>query len=150
MRGAAAALMNLPERPRPPMPDDPKPEYEVGYGRPPRHSRFEKGRSGNPRGRPPGAKDLKTLLAEALAEALDESVIVAENGGRRKITKRAAIVTQFVNRSAKADLRAIKMLLEVLREDQNQPTSSETVPFTQADEKVIEQLKARLARPASE
>ena len=42
------------------------------------------------------------------------------------------------------------MLLEVLREDQNQPTSSETVPFTQADEKVIEQLKARLARPASE
>jgi hypothetical protein len=128
------------------MPDDPKPEYEVGYGRPPRHSRFEKGRSGNPRGRPPGAKDLKTLLAEAL----DEIVIVAENGGRRKITKRAAIVTQFVNRCAKADLRAIKMLLEVLREDQNQPTSSETVPFTQADEKVIEQLKARLARPASE
>jgi hypothetical protein len=89
---------------------------------------------------------LKTLLAEAL----DEIVIVAENGGRRKITKRAAIVTQFVNRCAKADLRAIKMLLEVLREDQNQPTSSETVPFTQADEKVIEQLKARLARPASE
>jgi hypothetical protein len=128
------------------MPDDPKPEYEVGYGRPPRHSRFEKGRSGNPRGRPPGAKDLKTLLAEAL----DEIVIVAENGGRRKITKRAAIVTQFVNRCAKADLRAIKMLLEVLREDQNQPASSETVPFTQADEKVIEQLKARLARPASE
>jgi hypothetical protein len=128
------------------MPDDPEPEYEVGYGRPPRHSRFEKGRSGNPRGRPPGAKDLKTLLAEAL----DEIVIVAENGGRRKITKRAAIVTQFVNRCAKADLRAIKMLLEVLREDQNQPASSETVPFTQADEKVIEQLKARLARPASE
>jgi hypothetical protein len=128
------------------MPDDPKPEYEVGYGRPPRHSCFEKGRFGNPRGRPPGAKDLKTLLAEAL----DEIVIVAENGGRRKITKRAAIVTQFVNRCAKADLRAIKMLLEVLREDQNQPTSSETVPFTQADEKVIEQLKARLARPDSE
>ena len=110
--------------------------------------RFQKGQSGNPRGRPPGAKDLKTLLAEAL----DEIVIVAENGGRRKITKRAAIVTQFVNRCVKADLRAIKLLLDALRdsEDQKPPASSETVPFTQADEKVIEQLKARLARPASE
>jgi hypothetical protein len=130
------------------MPDDPKPEYEVGYGRPPRHSRFEKGRSGNPRGRPPGAKDLKTLLAEAL----DETVIVAENGGRRKITKRSAIITQFVNRCVKADLRAIKLLLDALRdsEDQQPPVSSETVRFTQADEKVIEQLRARLARPATE
>src|SRR5438045_7456742 len=104
MPRAAAALMNLPEKPRPPMPDDPKTEYEVGYGRPPRHTRFEKGRSGNPEGRPPGAKNLKTLLAEAL----NETVIVTENGGRRKITKRAAIVTQLVNRSAKPDLRALK------------------------------------------
>lgn len=128
------------------MPDDPKAEYEVGYGRPPRHTRFEKGRSGNPRGRPPGAKNLKTLLAQAL----DEPVIVAENGKRRKITKRAAIVTQLVNRSAKSDLRALKIVLDLLRhfEPADESASSETF-ITPTDEKVIEQLKARFARSAS-
>ena len=45
------------------------------------------------------AKNLTTLLSEAL----NEPVIVTENGGRRKITKRQAIITQLVNRSATAD-----------------------------------------------
>ena len=38
------------------MPCDKKGDCEVGYGKPPRETRFVKGRSGNPRGRPPGAK----------------------------------------------------------------------------------------------
>src|SRR5205807_5264516 len=88
-------------RRRPPMPSDPQRDYDVGYGKAPRHSRFTKGRSGNPRGRPAGAKNLKTLLSEAL----NEPVIVTENGGRRKVTKREAIITQLVNRSATADWR---------------------------------------------
>jgi len=87
-------------------------DHEVGYGKPPRHSRFVKGQSGNPRGRPPGAKNLKTLLSKAL----NELVIVTENGGQRKISKREAIVTQLVNRSAQADLKAIQILLAMLRD----------------------------------
>jgi hypothetical protein len=78
------------------MPSENKGDYEVGYGKPPRDTRFPKGQSGNPRGRPSGAKNLKTLLSEAL----NEPVIVTENGGRRKVTKRQAIITQLVNRSA--------------------------------------------------
>ena len=81
------------------MPYDDEGDHEVGYGKPPHNSRFVKGQSGNPRGRPPGAKNLKTLLNKAL----NELVIVTENGGRRKVSKREAIVTQLVNRSAKAD-----------------------------------------------
>jgi hypothetical protein len=45
---------------------------------------------------------------------------VSDNGGRRKITKREAIITQLVNRSATADWRAIKILLDLIR-DQKEP-----------------------------
>jgi len=58
------------------MPPDNNRDDEVGYGKPPRRTRFTKGQSGNPRGRLPGAKNLKTLLSEAL----NEFVIVTENG----------------------------------------------------------------------
>ena len=123
------------------MPRDKDGDYEVGYGKPPRHTRFAKGQSGNPRGRPPGAKSFTTLLDEAL----NERVLVAENGGRRKVSKRQAIVTQLVNRAATADFRAMKMLLDFARdtERQTEPGSSETAEFSEADEKVLEQLRAR-------
>ena len=126
------------------MPPDEEHDHEVGYRKPPRHTRFTKGQSGNPRGRRPGTKNLKTLLSDAL----NEFVIVSENGGRRKITKREAIVTQLVNRSTSADFRAIKILLDMVRdiESQTEPASAETSPFNGADEKVIEQLKARFSK----
>ena len=126
------------------MPSDRDREYEVGYGKPPRHTRFAKGQSGNPRGRPSGAKNLSTLLSDAL----NETVVVTENGGRRKVSKRQAIITQLVNRSATADFRAIKILLDIMRaiEVQNESASPETSVFGEADEKVIEGLKARFPK----
>ena len=126
------------------MPSEKKDNYEVGYGKPPRRTRFTKGQSGNPRGRPRGAKNLKTLLSEAL----NEPVIVIENGARRRVTKREAIITQLVNRSATADWRAIKILLDLIREieGQSEPAYPETCAFSEADEKVIEQLRARFSK----
>jgi len=126
------------------MPCDKKGDCEVGYGKPPRETRFVKGRSGNPRGRPPGAKSFSALLSDKL----NEPVTVAENGGRRKISKREAIVTQLVNRPAAPDFRAIKILLDIVRdiERQSEPVSPETAAFSEADEKVIEQLRARFAK----
>ena len=125
----------------------------MGYGKPPRHTRFRKGQSGNPRGRPKESKNLATLLKEAL----NEHVIVAENGGRRKITMREAIIKQLVKRSATADLRATKILLDLVRDIESQrgegqresgsePGSAETRALTEVDKKVIEQLRARFAK----
>src|SRR6516164_1534536 len=127
-------------RRRPPMLADEKRDYAVGYGRPPRHTRFEKGRSGNPKGRPSGAKNLSTLFIEAL----NETVIIAENGGRRKISKRQAIVKQIVNKAAKGDWRCTKLLLELPQEpgSARERESSES-SCGAADKRPIDQLKAR-------
>jgi Family of unknown function (DUF5681) len=124
------------------MPADDERDYEVGYGKPPRHTRFELGRSGNPQGRPGGSKNLLTLLNKAL----NELVIVTENGGRRKVSKREAIVTQLVNRSAQADLKAIQILLAMLRDIEGHAEAGAADPdlFTEADQQIIQRIRARL------
>jgi S-adenosylmethionine/arginine decarboxylase-like enzyme len=58
----------------------------VGYGKPPLHTRFKKGQSGNPRGRPRGAKNLSTLVSDAL----DQTVVVP---GNESVTVAAVIET---------------------------------------------------------
>jgi Family of unknown function (DUF5681) len=120
---------------------DQEPEYQVGYGKPQRHTRFKPGVSGNPRGRPKEAKNLSTLVHEAL----NEPVVVAENGRRRKVTKRRAIITQLVNRSAQGDLKAMQMLLGTMQDIERRHGADPTeITFDSADKKVLEQLKVRL------
>jgi hypothetical protein len=116
-------------------------EYQVGRGKPPLHSRFKKGHSGNPRGRRP-----KTLPA-LLVRALNEPVMVTVNGESRKITKREAVIAQLVDKSTGADLRATQMLIDLLKDiEKRAGTPPEALPATPADEEVLENLLARLRR----
>jgi hypothetical protein len=59
-------------------------------------------------------------IAADLLDAMNQRVVVAENGGRRRMTKRQAMIAQLVNKSATADLRATKMLLDMLRDIESQ------------------------------
>ena len=118
-------------------------EYRVGRGKPPLHSRFKKGQSGNPRG--PRAKNLPALLVAALAEP----VVVTTNGQSRQITKREAVIAQLVDKSTGADLRATKMLIDLLKEIEKRAGHVALPPperFTAADAEVVENLIARLRR----
>jgi len=118
-------------------------DYEIGYGKPPVGRRFQKGQSGNPRG--PRRKDLSALLTAAL----NEPAYAMIDGRRRKITKREAIVKQMVNESAGANLRATKMLFDMLKEVEQKAGGAppaEPEKLTPADREVIEMFVARLRR----
>ena len=58
-------------------------QYEVGYGKPPKHSQFKTGQSGNPKGRKKGVKNINTILDGIL----NEKVVLSENGSTYKISK---------------------------------------------------------------
>ena len=84
-------------------------------------------------------------MSTLLSDALNGSVIVVENGRRKKITKREAIVTQLVNKSASADLKATQMVLAMLSDLESRPdASADPGPFTEADQQVIQRIQARL------
>lgn len=123
------------------MPPETQRDYQIGYGKPPLHTRFQKGRSGNPNGRPRGRKNMSTLLSNAL----NGRVVVVENGRRKKITKREAIVTQLVNKSAAADLKATQIVLAMLRDVESRVDCfADPMPFTEADQQIIRRIQARL------
>ena len=123
------------------MPSETTRDYAVGYGKPPVHTRFQKGKSGNPKGRPRGMKNMSTLLSTAL----NASIVVVANGRRKKITKREAIVTQLVNKSAAADLKATQIVLAMLRDLECQADDpGEATVFTEADQEIIRRIQARL------
>lgn len=85
-------------------------EYEVGYRKPPEHSRFSKGHSGNPKGRPRGTKNLKTDLREELRE----TITVREGGRTVRISKQRAILKSMFAKTVKGDTRAASVLLHLI------------------------------------
>ena len=98
-----------------------KPPYAVGYAKPPSNTQFKLGQSGNPSGRPKGAKSFGTAIdAELRARVTD-----TENGRRKRVSKREVIAKRLVNRAAEGDLRAIPLLLNEARAHENLSNAGE-------------------------
>lgn len=104
--------------------------YEVGYAKPPKHSRFKPGESGNPNGRPSGTLN----FASVLLRTLRERVVINENGKRTVITKLEASVKQLVNKAASGDMRAMNQLFGLAR------MAEESVASEMAPNEVISEL----------
>jgi hypothetical protein len=82
-------------------------DEDVGYKRPPKHSQFKKGQTGNPKGRPKNARNFKTDLKEELSQL----IVVRENGRERKISKMRALLKVIVNAAVLGDLRAAQTIV---------------------------------------
>ena len=90
------------------MEDDDK----VGYCRPPKHTRWKKGQSGNPGGRKAQSKNLDTLMLQEL----EEKIALTEGGREKRITKRQAIAKRIINGALKGNIRLLEFLFKYMRE----------------------------------
>src|SRR5262245_6155539 len=77
--------------------------YAVGYRRPPVHTRFKPGQSGNPSGRPKGSQNFKTLFDKIL----NEKVSLREGAQVRKVSKAEAVLRGLVIGAMKGEPRSL-------------------------------------------
>lgn len=121
-------------------------DYQIGYGKPPDQNRFKKGESGNPKGRPKGAKNLKTDVMEEMRE----KIVIREGERSRKIPKQRAVIKTLVARTLKGDTRAANTLMNVLfRVVDPAYEATPAGPSLNAEERaVLETLKTRLLENA--
>jgi hypothetical protein len=85
--------------------------YAVGYGRPPTHTRFKPGQSGNPRGRRKGLRNVRTVVEEAL----NQRVKIREGDRTRSLTKLELTMLTMVTAAAKGDAKAQASLFGLMR-----------------------------------
>ena len=113
------------------MSDDDK----VGYGKPPKKTQFKKGKSGNPKGRPKGVKNLKNVIElEALAP-----ITIQENGKKQTITRMQALVKRMMSKGVGGDTKSAQMLLALVQQyiPDPEPDASSSAPPTKEELDVL-------------
>jgi uncharacterized protein DUF5681 len=123
-------------------------EYEIGYKRPPRATRWQKGQSGNPKGRLKGTRNLKTELGEELAELIP----IREQGRSRKVSKQRALIKAHTAKAIQGDVRAANLIVSlIIRLLQAELSDDAASVVSEDDADIIEAfLKRREAQHSSE
>lgn len=121
--------------------------YDVGYGKPPKSGQFVKGKSGNPKGRPEGAKSVSSVLAKMCRE----KVTVTINGKSRVVTSLDALLLRLRANALSGDAKASREFFNLIRLF---PEPTETLPSSSAaserDEKALRSFIERLRNSEAE
>lgn len=109
--------------------------YEVGYGKAPIDTRFQKGQSGNPSGR----RKKPASMPEVLQEELNQTITITRNGKRHTTTKMQAAVAGLVNTAIAGDMSAFRVLSVFVQALSASPSVSDT-ELEELDQKVLASL----------
>jgi Family of unknown function (DUF5681) len=124
-------------------------EYEIGYGRPPKHTQFRKGESGNPKGRKKSSKGLNTIVREAMLQKV--SVRTAQ--GEKRMTRAEATFAKMMEKAFSGDPRALALVLNMYREavpDEIGHASDTADRASASDEKMIEDFFKQFRSPQAD
>ena len=115
--------------------------YEVGRGKPPPDKQFQKGRSGNPKGRPREAKSQRDIVCSLLNRKV--RITVAE-GKTQRVTTREAALMRVVQKAVAGDMRAIDKVLDLAREYLPEDTRSDVAALFAEDAVILAAFKHRV------
>ena len=118
-------------------------DYDVGYGKPPEHTRFKKGRSGNPKGRPKGSSNFSTDLKATL----EQPVRINSGGAFRSVSTQLAALQRLREKALKGDARALDRLLDYAS-SYNDEETTEAAGLSQGDAEILAGYMARQQRVA--
>jgi Family of unknown function (DUF5681) len=116
--------------------------YNVGYGKPPRTTRFQRGRSGNPQGRP---KDTRKLATDLAAE-LGERITVREEGRSRRISKQRALIKSLMAKALQGDVRANATILALYARIICEPADDATDEIQVDELQILRRFAPRLLK----
>ncbi len=119
----------------------PTAEDRVGYGRPPKATRFAPGRSGNPKGRPQGTRAVGTILQDVIRQ----KVAVTEGGKTRRVPVIEGMLRRLVNDALRGDAGAVKLLMSLVERYGDSPEAAIKAADMQAEDQEI--LARYLQRP---
>lgn len=121
------------------MPRNSDSDSKIGYGKPPKRTRFQKGVSGNPRGRPKGRRNFATVLTEIL----EEKIIVSEGRVQKTVTKLEATLKKLADKATAGDLIAARLLLALVRSADERAVEPPRKELSEDDLQIMQRVLKR-------
>ncbi len=110
--------------------------YAIGYRRPPVHTRFKPGRSGNRKGRPKRQRNVRTVVEETL----NQRITIRDGNGTRSLTKLDGVVLTVINGALKGEPKALTAFITLVRSlgmTGEAPEASNSEPLTGNDDALL-------------
>ena len=124
-----------------------EPAEKVGPGKPPRHTRFKSGQSGNPKGRPKGSKNFATILQQQLTK----KITITVDGKPRRMTVQEVIARRLATDSMKGTTKAMELLIRLTSAKSDESAGKDVAGETVLPDKdALRRIHKRIAKLVGE
>ena len=111
---------------------------DVGYRRPPKHTQFKPGHSGNPNGRPKNQKNAKTTVHDVL----NTPIMVTRNGTTTRMPAVDAVLLKLLDKALNGDIRAATKVLNL--QEKYEPEQLEPLIEAEVERRIKERSEGNM------